>query len=461
MLPIRLPTRVRATLCLSLLLWALSSCASYAPAPVDLQQHAREFAERLSGDKLSEFAAQLRQDVDDSAPFDADDGISLAEARLIALAFHPDLRAARLQAGVAAATADHAGTWKDPDLALDFTRILEDVTYPWLTNSLLSLNLPLTGRPGLEQQVATSVHAAMLTRVRVDEAEVLDELDGAWSEWSAAALRTAQLQATVEGLRQLEAIADELAEAGELTQITARLYQLERLTHELEWSEQLAIATEKLAQVERVLGLPPQAELTLLPQTHIALRAPDPQERQRLLAEGPRVAMQLREHETAERNLELEVRKQWPEPLLLGGFQEEDGQPRVTFGFAMKLPLWNRNKGPIATARAERALAAELVRGAYERAIQDLDALAIRRDAALAQRERIEQELLPLVELQIQDSSRFTEPGGLELWLDALLRADDARTTALNAATAEAAATAALNRLFWPQLSTTTREELQ
>ena len=91
----------------------------------------------------------------------------------------------------------------------------------------------------------------------------------------------------------------------------------------------------------------------------------------------------------------------------------------------------------------------------------DLDALAIRRDAALAQRERIEQELLPLVELQIQDSSRFTEPGGLELWLDALLRADDARTTALNAATAEAAATAALNRLFWPQLSTTTREELR
>ena len=132
----------------------------------------------------------------------------------------------------------------------------------------------------------------------------------------------------------------------------------------------------------------------------------------------------------------------------------------IAFGFAMKLPLWNRNAGPIATATAERAVAAERLRGALERALQDLDALTIRRDAALAQRERIETVLLPLVERQIADSQRFTEPGGLELWLDAVLRADDARTTALSAATAEAAATAALNQLFWPQLTTQTTKEI-
>jgi len=439
----------------------LTGCVSYSPAPVDLRQHARAFAQRLAEDAISPFAEQLRRRAPTTAQFDAKDGVTLAEAQLIALLYHPDLRAARLRAGVAAKTAEHAGTWDDPALGTDFARILEDVDYPWLVSGMISLTVPLTGQPGLERRLASSRHGQMLVKARVAEASVLDELALAWVEWSAAVIRESQLAQLVANLHQLQDLATQLAEAGELTRPEARVFAIERLTHELEWSQQTVTRSEHLATLHRLLGLPPRTELQFVAQAYIDLRAPDPTTRDRQLADGPRLAVGHHDHAIAERRLELEVRRQWPELLLSGGHREEDGEPRAAFGFALTLPLWNRNAGPIAEAQAERELAAELLRGNYERALQDLAACELRHDAARARRQRIEDDLIPLVEKQIAESRQYSETGGLDLLLDALLRADAARAAALQAATAEAAATTALNRLFWPDLGTPISEELR
>ncbi|MBP8300401.1 MAG: hypothetical protein KA020_08570, partial [Planctomycetes bacterium] len=71
-----------------------AGCQTYAPAPVDLQAHARLFADRIPDAELVRaFAQSLRQHDPAIHGFDVGDGLSLEEARYVALLFNPSLKA--------------------------------------------------------------------------------------------------------------------------------------------------------------------------------------------------------------------------------------------------------------------------------------------------------------------------------------------------------------------------------
>ena len=100
-----------ALLCLPLLL----ACQSYEANPLAPGDHLARWQER-SPESVHEFLAELREQ--EGAPpvdFDAHDGLTLAEARLVALAFQPRLRVARMELGRARASADQAGYAPDPN----------------------------------------------------------------------------------------------------------------------------------------------------------------------------------------------------------------------------------------------------------------------------------------------------------------------------------------------------------
>jgi outer membrane protein TolC len=403
----------------------------------------RAFAERLRGHDATQ------------QPFGLADGLDLQEARCIALWFNADLRTIRRRADVAAASAEYAGLWADPELSGSFERILETVDHPWLAGGAVGFTVPITGRPGLERALADSRHAEALLEARLAEARVLGELDAGWTVWSAAKVAQALIEDLIGQLTALEGIATRLQGAQLITAIEARAFTLARVARQAELVHaRAAVATAEL-ELKLLLGLPPERPLPLLPSLRVQVRVADAGRRRSGLADSPRVAVARQGHAVAERQLELAIRKQWPELTLLPGFREEDAEPRATLGFSLPLPLWNANAREIAEARAQRDAAGEMLRASLERATQQLALAETRLQAAADQRTLVDTQLLPLAEQQIRDSQRLAELGRLDtvLILDSLTRSYEAKATAIAVALAEARATVDLNALYWPTLT--------
>src|SRR5688500_8118562 len=116
---------MRPLLLRSLVLLALpilpAACQRYKPRPLDLAEHHRALLARdPAGPEVADYARQLGVETDAARPrYDPADGLSLAEAEVVALVFNPSLRLARARAKVPLAGAAEAGRWEDPELGVD------------------------------------------------------------------------------------------------------------------------------------------------------------------------------------------------------------------------------------------------------------------------------------------------------------------------------------------------------
>jgi hypothetical protein len=233
-----------------------------------------------------------------------------------------------------------------------------------------------------------------------------------------------------------------------------------KVRHQAELAAVQGEAEGEELRVRELLGMPPQLVLSFEPSLTIAERVPEP-EQQGQLRHSPVVELAGHEHDVAERELQLAVRRQWPELRLQPGWQEEDAQPRPFFGFSLPLPLWNANAREIAEKRAARTAAAERLKERLEVATHALAQASTKRRAAATQRGILETELLPLAERQIADAKRLAELGQLDtlLLLDALTRSYEAQVATIASARAEAEAIVERNSLFWPSLTVAAKEE--
>jgi cobalt-zinc-cadmium efflux system outer membrane protein len=76
------------------------------------------------------------------------------------------------------------------------------------------------------------------------------------------------------------------------------------------------------------------------------------------LTQRPEVLDALARYEAAEASLRLEVARQYPDLSIGPGYQYNQGQHQFSLGISLPLPILDQNRGPIATARAARQVAA-------------------------------------------------------------------------------------------------------
>jgi len=108
------------------------------------------------------------------------------------------------------------------------------------------------------------------------------------------------------------------------------------------------------------------------------------------------VRQALAEYGAAESDLRLEIAKQYPDFQIGPGYQYEERNSFFTIGFAITLPVFNRNQGPIAEAEARRKEAGARFLATQARVIAESeDALASYR-AALAELHEAEESLARL-----------------------------------------------------------------
>jgi len=415
---------------------ALASCHSYEPLRVDLDEHLRSFRARAPAATSS-------------------DGLRRSDARELAKMLHPDARLARRRAGVATVVRDQAGRWDDPQLQTNLQNILESVPYRWVAQAQVGFTVPINGRLERARALADRRRDEALIAAWAAEQRVANELDLRWSAWSAAQLRVALFSRTCENLAELEAIATRLVAAGALTRPGARVFGLERRSREAGRALATAEAAAAAVELRAALGLHPDAALEFTPDLQVPPFAADAAARRALIGRGPRMLAREAAHRTADADLMLQLRRQYPDLQLWPGWQEEDGQPRAGFGANLTLPILTANEPEVLRAEAERRWTAAATRAALEELLQELAAAEIRRDAAADQVARFE-ELHDLASRQVRDNRSLASVGQLDvlLMLDALLREHNAQLAAIDAAAAAAARTVELNMLLPDPAST-------
>lgn len=459
---------------IALVLTALGCQHTPPPAP-DLAAHAAAWPNRdIALPRVADLAAALGAQ-DDHPPHDFDpaDGLHLVEAEAVVLWFNPALRVARLEAGIPEAAARHAGAWPDPTLDLEGGRKREDqpgwfrhvpdrVARDWISGASLSLTLPVSGRPAVARAAAHATHRAALFAVAEAEWQTLNDFHDTWLAWAAARKAEALDAEHAAVFAEFADSAARLAAAGELPPAIARQFALEqgraearhaRATHE---ADRLRIA------VHTAMGLAPEAPVVLLPS--LALHPgdiPPAERRARVLETHPRLQRLHADHAAAVQRLRLARRARVPDLVLSPGFNREGGESALVVGLGYPIPLWNANRREIAEATAERAAAAGRLEAAAEEVLGALAQAEARLAGATAQRHKLETDVIPLADAQIDEAQRLLRLGEIDLDLlhGALVQTFEIRMELLDAALQEQRARAEIQAFLLPHTLSTPAPE--
>lgn len=437
-------------------------CQTYERSELNINGHLASFLARSpENPEVRAFAESLAARDSDHNAFDPTDGVSCAEAEVIALVFNPDLRLARLRAGVARATADNAGLWEDPTLGVDLTRVIQSTPEPWKVFTSLGITIPVSGRLEVEKQRAGAEHAAELSRVAMSEWSTRMSVRRSWSQWSALVARLAAERAFVTRVDQVLGVVDKMEQAGELTRTEARLFRIERATRAADLATLESRTHEAELRLRQLIGMSPDASLRFDAAGFAPVRSGaggivDPAE---LELRSPAMLVAAAEYEAAEKALELEIRKQYPDIHIGPGYGREDGQDQVLLGISLPIPILNANKQRIAEARARRELARLRAETTLEQTVAAIRAAEIRLEAASRLCRTVEAEIIPLVEAQYSDAQQLARLGEVDalVLLESLTRQHDAKVGFIEAARDEALAGVDLEELVGP-VPTSARE---
>lgn len=404
-----------------------AGCQTYDPQASIRPAHKKEWEERqASSESVRKFAKRLGETASYDRSFDSSDGLSLGEGEIIALVYNPDLRVARLRAGVAKATAEYAGLWDDPELSIDVLNITQSVPDPWVIGSAIAFTIPVSGRLKVEKARAEAAMHAELERVSESEWTVLRDVANGWLEWSAEGYKLRETEAILAKLDSVVSSTSRLAEAGELPRTESALFSIEQASRRAERDRLRAAVEENEQELRALMGLSPSAPLNLIPTLSAGSGATDLWEPN----EGhPTLARLRREHEVADKTLLGEIRKQYPDITFGPQGESDEGQSRIGFIGAIPIPILNSNKGGIAEARAEREVALAAYETEYERMVGRLAALRARLSGIRSRRANIYETLVPLVDRQVADADRLLKLGEGDslVLLESLLRSNEAK----------------------------------
>jgi outer membrane protein, heavy metal efflux system len=337
---------------------------------------------------------------------------------------------------------------------VDAERIVQSVSHPWVIGGMLNVTLPLSGRLGLERERALAEADAAWGEALLEEQRVLAELDTAWTELRLADERLDLTRSFLADLDTVASQAERLRAAGELTLIEAGLFKVEQVRRRTEFEYLTARRKEQEIAVKALMGLMPEASVRLLPALPTPLtNEPNIEARRRWVEdEHPRVRLARAQYAAAERTLELEVRRQFPDLTIGGGYGKDEGTNRILGGIGLPIPVFNANRRAIAEARANRDAAHAAAEATYEEIVSSLARAEALLTAARARREALTRELAPLADEQLRAARNLGRLGNVNtvVVFEAITRAHTTRLELLDAAAFEAAALNQLNALLRP-----------
>ena len=310
--------------------------------------------------------------------------------------------------------------------------------------------IEIAGQRGTRrEEVARQVDVAV-AREAVVRAEVRARVRAAYVGAQIAELQIRAAEKRVALVQQLVAGVRARVEGGAASDVDLELARVEegRATRERIQAELLRSLA--LADLRVLLGLPPEQPLAL------AAEIPRPRSTDRLAGLLGRARRQRSElkvlaasHEAIDASVVRLRREAIPSPALFVDLQRDlPGQLYVGAGIALPLPVWRRNQGELAVARAERERL-DVEAAAVER---EIDAEVARAYAAVAANRQIvdtvERQVLPAAESAVSLITEGWRAGKFDLFrvIAASREAGDARRHQLESLGVLWEATIALDR---------------
>jgi len=431
----------------------LASCQSYEPAPLDMKAFDASLDARLlDTEPVAEFARRIDElDQDVPLEFDLSDGISYAEGEVLALFYNPDLRIARLEAGVALANRETAGLWEDPVFGFDGAEIISP-SAPFEYGFMGSFTIPISGRLDVEKDRAGALYEAQRRRVVDAEWRTRALLRRHWTAWTAAVANVELLGEIIVKLEEIGERAGHLATAGELNRVEHRLLRIELADLVVQATEmELQVITAESALLE-VLGLGPDAAPLLQPAFQDITVPEIENVTDRLIESNTELAVHFAEYQAAEDTLRLEITKQFPDIVIGSGYGTEFNDRRVMFGVSIPIPILNANRAPIAEATARREVVRARAETTFASLDRDLAAASATLDAKRSQREQYEQLVVPLLTDQERDLRRIAELGELDtlIMLETMTRTLETKQRLITLHVGELDAAITVHRILGP-----------
>lgn len=336
---------------------ALASCTSYTAAPLDPARTESGFAARTLEDEA--FVAWARGALPPQETFPPETW-DVASLSLAAFWFHPDVAVARAQVSTAKAGVVTASTRPNPT----FSFRPEYVTNPapgesaWVADLGLDFPIETGGKRDLREEKAKK--RALAAEVGVYEAawRVRGKVRAAWYDHGFGRLEVEALREEAQQRRDAVAVLRRKLEAGEAARFEVSRAEIELSKIEVE----SCIADSRVA--ESRVALASAIGVTAVALDRVRL---DEADLERLPTDAPDathtagfldrfdVRRALLEYDAAEADVRLEVAKQMPDLSLAPGYVYDQGLRKLAFSFALPLPLFDRNQGPIAEAEARRS----------------------------------------------------------------------------------------------------------
>jgi cobalt-zinc-cadmium efflux system outer membrane protein len=366
----------------------LTACTIYRPQPLDgpdrnaiLASPDRAALERAA--RLLEHPRLPRVTLDFSQP------LTLDEVAVVAVLANPDLRALRAQQQVADAQVFASGLLPDPQLSVGYDRVLGP-EHGYFDSYTAAMSFDVLGAlvtRSLERRAALE----SATRLR---------LDIAWQEWATAAeARVLALRLWYQSHAALlaRAAADTADRALKRSLTAAARHDLKADEIEIRRiavadATGRALAAERdtdasRLELNRLLGLTPAEQLALAaPRPLPQWSAPDP-EALFTAAQVQRLDLQALAagYRSQEATLHRAVLGQYPRVVLtLNRARDTSRVQTIGPAVSLDLPLWNRNRGAIRVALADRQRLASEYAARLHQTRADIAALvaALDRDEA-------------------------------------------------------------------------------
>jgi cobalt-zinc-cadmium efflux system outer membrane protein len=396
----------------------LCACSAqhYKAEPLSPEMSASALESRsLTDPRLRSFEEYYLGHSTSEWPPDAWDFQSLS---LAALYFNTELDSARARIAESRAELVTAGARPNPTLG-----ITPGIPSPYLLTLDLSFPLETAGKRRYRIELAQSsvrasqfdlAQTAWTVRVAV-RAAMLDEL---------VAHRSVELLKSEARIREDQvALLDRMASLGEITRLQAGAAHIELSKAHAALGVADAQAGEAKAAMAAAIGVPAAAlhEVRLswpgLSEPPAVASLPIADVRREAVINRLDVRSALERYAAAEADLKLEIAKQYPDVDIGPGYTYEEKRSYFTLGLSAVIPLFDRNRGPIAEAEARRLKAAAAFQAIQADVISKSARSLALYTAALGELEeagRLEA-LTAARQSAVRDSVHAGEDGSLEL----------------------------------------------
>jgi len=336
----------------------LTGCATYHPRPLDKAAVDQALAPPAL-ESIPLKAKMIHHPLLRPVNFDLRNGLSPDEAAILAVIANPKLRALRDRKGIAQAQLLQAGILPNPQFSYSLDIPMAGATAGTVKAYGLGLNYDL---------VSLLTRAAKMGAARNQAAAV--DLQVAWQEWQVAqgarlhlyrlAILNRQLAVAQEEEKGLQENVATLKRALNLGYVTVISLSAAQATLQKVHTQLLTIAQQQAQErlaLNEALGLPPQQQVPLA-------AFPNPPSRPLPAFEALTQGIQERRldllalkmgYQSQEERLREAIIAQIPK-ITIGFLHASDTTHVITTGFniAIDLPIFDRNQGKIAMARATR-----------------------------------------------------------------------------------------------------------